>query len=82
MMASTMANPVFADDVVNLKIHLIHFVHMLHMHASHFNQAFAMAHQRTNFTNRLFRSKRLFQTDRMQILKPLTVQHVGLASGP
>src|SRR2546422_6570160 len=54
---------------------------MLHMHAGHLNQVFAMTHERTNFADRLFGAKRgPQQANRVQILKPLTIQYVGLAA--
>ena len=40
-----------------------------------------MPHQRTNFADGLFGAKRrLQQTHRMQILKPLAIQDVGLSA--
>src|SRR5207247_5993045 len=55
---------------------------MLHMHAGHLNEVFAMTHQRTNFAYIVFGTKRgPQQANRMQILKPLTIQHVRLAAG-
>src|SRR5436190_5009151 len=56
-------------------------MHMLHVHAGHLNEIFAMPHQRTNLANGMFGTKRGFQqTHRMQILKPLAIQHVGFAA--
>src|SRR5689334_3833230 len=55
---------------------------MLHMNAGQLDQIVAMPHQRTDFADRLFGTKRGFQqTHRMQILKPLAIQHVGFATG-
>src|SRR5881409_1386695 len=55
---------------------------MLHMHAGHLNEVFAMPHQSTNFAYGVFGTKRgPQQANRMQILKPLTIQHVRLAAG-
>ena len=54
---------------------------MLHMHAGHLNKVFAMPHERTNFADGLFGAKRgPQQANRMEILKPLTIQDVGLAA--
>src|SRR5437762_713666 len=54
---------------------------MLDMHAGHLNEVFAMPHERTNFTNGLFGAKRgPQQANGVEILKPLTIQDVGLAA--
>src|SRR5436309_2695448 len=55
---------------------------MLHMHTGHLNEVFAMPHQGANFAYGVFGTKRgPQQANRMQILKPLTIQHVRLAAG-
>src|SRR5437773_8474413 len=56
-------------------------MHMLNMHASHLDKTFAMTQQRTHSADVLFWPKRRFQQpNRMQILEPLTIQHIGLAA--
>src|SRR5881296_2174893 len=55
---------------------------MLHMHTGHLNEVFAMPHQGANFAYGVFGAKRgPQQAHRMQILKPLTIEHVRLAAG-
>src|SRR5438128_4626974 len=52
------------------------------MHTRHLNEVSAMPHQRTNFADGLVPAKRgRQQTHRMQILKPLAIEDVGLATG-
>src|SRR5262245_42313119 len=51
------------------------------MDAGHLNQIFTMPHQRANLADGVLGTKRGFQqTHRMQILKPLAIQNVGLSA--
>src|SRR5438034_6987128 len=55
---------------------------MLQMHTGHLNEVLERPHQGAKFANGVFEAKRSPQQDhRMQILKPLTNEHVRLAPG-
>src|SRR6059036_161104 len=59
-----------------------HRENLVHMHTGHLNEVFAMPHQGANFAYGVFGAKRgPQQAHRMQILKPLTIEHVRLAPG-
>ena len=67
---------------MDLQIHLRQrFLHVLHMHRSRFHQVGPMTAQRTQGADRCLRTERATQqTHRMQVLQPLTVAYVRLAS--
>ena len=57
-------------------------MHVLHVHARHLHEILPMSHQGTNLANRLLRAeRRLQQADRVQVLKPLAIQHVRFSTG-
>jgi hypothetical protein len=68
--------------VVQLHVHLVErLLHAQQVFATRAHQALAMSHQRTHGTHRRRRPERgVEQTDRVQVLQPLAVLHVGLAA--
>ncbi len=72
-----------ADDVMDLEVHLGEgFLEVLHVAAGITRERGPMAQERTHGTN-LFRGAEAGaqQADRVQVLNPLTVADVGLATG-
>ena len=68
--------------MVQLQVHLVQcLLHMLKMDSSHLHQALPVTHQRAQRTDLLLGPEAgPQQTYRVQILQPLAVAHVGLAS--
>lgn len=72
-----------AEDVVQLQVRQRErFLHVLDVRSGHLHQGCAMTQHCAHGRDRLRRMEGAAQqTDRMQVLQPLTVEHVGFATG-